>query len=125
MWSWVLDGAELAVRSAALPVILGQRWFGGSGGGTRGGSDAPAATWLLRAKIAADELFFATEFLAGAPFGFLQVGRIAAEVERAVELFGRQGWLEHPETYHAPPPPLDAVESIDTVASGLAYQHVR
>ncbi|MGZ6833725.1 MAG: hypothetical protein ACXVGN_11295, partial [Mycobacteriaceae bacterium] len=32
-------------------------------------------------------------------------GRITREVEAALEMYGRNGWLDKPETYFAAPPP--------------------
>ncbi len=85
--------------------MLGLRWAGPQ----RYPDDVPRnrATLGLAAKIAVDELFFATEVLGGrVPLRRSDWRRGAEEIEAALALFRRRGWLESPAHYHTTPPPL-------------------
>src|ERR1700752_1158665 len=122
MPSWATEGAELLVRSVTLPLVLGLRWVDGSGASPAFvASTTPGAGWKRRLKVAADEIFFASEFIAGAPSVFLDIARVAHEVERAVEVFGTRGWLDRPEAYHADPPPLETYDVTDAESRGVRY----
>lgn len=125
MWQLMREGAEIAARSAALPWILGWRWFEHFSGTGPARFAAERPGWLLAAKVAIDELFFATELVAGARFPLLEARRIAGEAERAFEFYTQRGWLERPEAYHEVPPPLQATEVSDAAYRGLPYQHLR
>ncbi len=125
MSSWATEGAELLVRSVTLPLVLGLRWFDVSGDAPALVASTPGSGWKRRLKVAADELFFASEFIAGAPSVFLDIARVAGEVERAVEVFRDRGWLDRPEEYHATPPPLETYDVVDAESRGVRYRHIR
>jgi hypothetical protein len=76
-------------------------------------------------KVAVDELFFATEFLAGSSAAFLDTARIRGEVEDAVRLYEERGWLARPERYHVTPPPLTTLDVTAGTVPGLPYLHAR
>jgi hypothetical protein len=69
----------------------------------------PEATRSLRMawKVAADELFFATELASGAlTLRRVERMRLEREVGLAHRLFARRGWLADPVRYHQTPPAL-------------------
>jgi hypothetical protein len=115
---WVTQGAEYAMRSAALPYLLGVRWY-------HRREHTTATSLLVAAKMAVDELFFCTEVLAGAPFALLESARIGTEIDGALALFKARGWLDDPASYHATPPPLDTPDLTAAVAGNLAYLHLQ
>ena len=118
-------GLELSLRALALPWMLGLRWAGRIGAAPREGVPPSARSLSLALKVAADELFFATELVSGA----LQVGRsdrrrLARELEVAHELFESRGWLARPETFHERPPPLAEVALRDARVGRRRYRHL-
>jgi len=123
------DGAEVAVRGVALPCLLGLRWFTFRGGepstAAPGRSAGVRDRLILGAKVAVDEVFFATEVLAGSPLAFLDTARVRAEVDDAVHLYEEAGWLGRPERYHATPPALRNLDITAGAAPGLPYLHAR
>lgn len=123
MLGLVKSGTEMAARAAALPGLLGLRWFS-----RREWPPAPIRSGrglLLGIKKAADELVFATEVVAGAPIAFLDARRIRREVEQALRLYGERGWLDDPRAYHQRPPPLESVDLTAGWVPGVSYQHLR
>jgi hypothetical protein len=56
-------GVELAIRSVALPFVLGRRWLADHGGEAVADADTLTHGWMRRLKTAADELFVASELL--------------------------------------------------------------
>src|SRR5688572_27397931 len=125
MSSWVSHGAELVVRSVALPFVLGFRWLGEHGEGAGAAPDATGHGWARRLKVAADELFFASELLAGGPSAFFDIARLRAEMHASVTFFRARGWLDDPAAYHPMPPPLHDTALVDLVERGGSYQHLR
>lgn len=130
MASGVIDrisgGLELSARAVALPWLLGLRWAGALGAPDRAGMPQARRSAALALKIAADELFLATELVSGA---LLLRGadrrRMAREVAAAHGLFARRGWLAEPVSYHRTPPPLVAVDETPARVGRLRYQHAR
>ena len=125
MSSWVSHGAELVVRSVALPFVLGFRWLGEHGDEAGAAPDATGHGWARRLKVAADELFFASELLAGGPSAFFDMARLRAEMQQSVAFFRARGWLDDPAAYHPTPPPLRDVALVDLMERRGSYQHLR
>lgn len=125
MLSWMSHGVELAIRSVALPLVLGCRWLADHGGEAVADADTLTHGWTRRLKTAADELFFASELLAGGPSAFLDVARLRAEVRESLAFFGARGWLDDPAAYHADPPPLREVVIDNLMTRREPYQHLR
>jgi hypothetical protein len=125
VYQYLIDGTQLAVRSAAAPAYFGMRWIGDW---ERRTADWLVPAWsdvLLQLKVAADELFFATELLVGMNIGaFLDGQRVRHEVETAIDLFGERGWLDRPEDYHRLPPPLGPTATTREVVSGMPFAHL-
>lgn len=100
-------GVEIGVRAAALPGVLGLRWAGRALADRRDDMPAPELSAGLAAKIALDELFFATEAASAVlAFGRGEWRRVRREVEAAHALYEKRGWLGDPASYHRAPPPL-------------------
>jgi dienelactone hydrolase len=117
--------AELALRGAALPGVLGLRWAGRALAPKRDGMPCPERSAALAAKVALDEIFFATE----ATSAVLSVGRsewrrVQREVEAAHELYERRGWLADPAAYHRTPPPLREVREQRTSLAGRSFDQL-
>jgi hypothetical protein len=122
----ITGGLELSARALALPWLLGLRWAGALGDPGRLGMPQHRRSVALALKIAADEVFLATELVSGA---LLLRGadrrRMAREVAKAHGLFDRRGWLGDPASYHRTPPPLLAVEERPVRLGRLRYRHAR
>jgi hypothetical protein len=122
----ITGGLELSARALALPWLLGLRWAGALGAPARSGMPQARRSAGLALKIAADELFLATELLSGA---LLLRGaerrRLVREVAAAHALFSRRGWLDDPVSYHRTPPPLHEVDERDARLGRLRYRHAR
>jgi len=125
VYRYIIDGAQLAMRSAALPAYFGLRWIGDW---ERRTTDWLLPAWsdvLLQMKVAADEIFFATELMAGMNIGaFLDGRRVRREVEAAIDLFEERGWLERPEEYHRTPPPLEPTTVTRELVNGMPFEHL-
>ena len=125
MYRFLLDGVQLAARSAATPAYFGMRWIGDW---DRRTTDWLMPAWsdvLLQLKVAADELFFATELLVGANIGaFLDGQRVRREVESAIDLFAERGWLDRPEDYHRVPRALEPSTVTREVVGGMPFEHL-
>ena len=97
----------MAVRTAALPGVLGLRWAGRAFAAAHESMPAPERSARVALKVALDEFFFATEAASGSltisPGEWRRVGR---EIDVAHDLFGRRGWLADPVAFHRTPPPL-------------------
>lgn len=120
----VLQAAEAATRLMALPWILAARWLSGDSGRDLIPRGSGTPSLAVRAKAAVDELFFASEVLAGAPLPLLDAKRIVDETKEAVIFFRENGWLENPEQYHrTPQAPVDV--QLDTAEiSGMAAERL-
>jgi hypothetical protein len=122
----VSGGLELSARALALPWLLGLRWAGAIRATGRGGMPEARRSAALALKIAADELFLATEMLSGA---LLLRGedrrRLAREIAAAHALFARRGWLADPVSYHRSPPPLLSVDECSAPLGRLRFRHAR
>jgi len=96
----------LAVRSGAVPVVVGARlagrWL------AEESTDLPALRrgLAVASKIALDEFFLATEIAAARVISLLDRGRLVDELTAALALFEERGWIESPASYHRPPPTL-------------------
>jgi len=122
----ITGGLELSARALALPWLLGLRWAGALGAPGRFGMPQARRSTALALKVAADEVFLATELVSGA---LLLRGadrrRLAREVAAAHRLFARRGWLEDPVSYHRTPPRLLAVDERPARIGRLRYRHAR
>mgnify|MGYP005847329481 CR=1 FL=1 len=120
------DGLELSARVLALPWLLGLRWAGAFGAAGRGSMPEARRSAALALKVAADELFLATEMVSGALL--LRSDdrrRLAREIAAAHGLFARRGWLAHPVSYHRTPPPLLSVDERPAPLGRLPFRHAR
>lgn len=89
------------------------------------GVPAPRVDHRLALRVASDEFSMCAISLTTWPLTFGgQANRVRAELDKALELFGDRGWLEQPETYHRPPPPLVKPELVERNASGQSFEHV-
>jgi hypothetical protein len=87
----------------------------------------PPAVFSLRlgAEVALDEALLATMFLgAKLPRAGDHV-RIPQELAEARARFEAEGWLEKPESYHLPPPALEAPRMDAARIRGCNYEHLR
>jgi dienelactone hydrolase len=97
----------MAVRTAALPGLLGLRWANRALASAHSEMPIPERSAKLALKVALDEFFFATE----AASGSLTISpgewrRVRREIEVAHKLFDKRGWLADPVAFHHTPPPL-------------------
>jgi len=126
MRSSVGYGVGVALRSGAMPLLMGMRWIAGAARDDRIG--VPSTRWdiKLAAKVALDEFFFATE-LASASIVSLRDGRgLGEEVVETAAFFRKRGWIDHPASYHEAPPPLEMLSRQDHPSSPMGpYQLLR
>jgi hypothetical protein len=125
MFERLTRGLALAARSGATPLLIGARVAGWRRIAIGHGIPAPGRGLSTTSKMALDELFLATE-LAAAPI--VRVGeraRIGRELDRALSLFDRSGWIDTPERYHQTPPPLEISEIRESRRLGISLREVR
>jgi hypothetical protein len=118
----VRGGVNVALRAAALPWLVGARWLEGGGLETMRRVMQPRHGWRLGAAVLADEFFYLSELVAGAPVAFFEPRRLAAEVEDAVALYEARGWLDAPETFHRRPEAPARVGVRDVTLPGIWYE---
>src|SRR5262245_43282061 len=87
----------------------------------------PMAVFSLRlaAEVAVDEALLATMFVAPKLPRADDHVRIPRELAEARARFEAEGWLEKPESYHLPPPPLEAPRIDPARIRGHVYEHLR
>jgi hypothetical protein len=103
-------GVDLALRTGALPLLLGLRFA--QGGVARADAALPAVrrSLSLAAKVALDEIFLCSEVLSAPVVSRADASRLRRELRRALALFERSGWLADPASYHRAPAPLGDAE---------------
>ncbi|MBI2572137.1 MAG: alpha/beta hydrolase [Candidatus Schekmanbacteria bacterium] len=108
-------GAGMALAAAAL-----------RGEPRHAGVPVPEPSAALAAQVALDELVLSTMHLT-IPVSLRETDwcRIRREVEQAVDLFAREGWLDSPESYHRVPAAPSQFEVRVKRAGGMAFEHVR
>jgi hypothetical protein len=120
----IARGVGIALRSGAAPLLLGVRLARRRPAAAGG---VPEAPWSLRlaSKMALDEIFFATELASAAVVPLRQGRRVVGEMDEALDLFERRGWLAEPRRYHPKPPPLARAKIGPGRFPGLSYRHMR
>ncbi len=117
-------GVEVALRSLAVPAVLGLRWAGQRGGGVPDEVPAPPRSLSLTAKMAVDELFLTLELVSAGFASLRERRRIEAELRDALAFYEAQGWLERPAAFHRAPPPASGVRQRANSLGRLAYRHL-
>jgi len=120
----VWEGMNLAARAVALPWLVGARWADGAVVDTLRRSVKPRDGWRIGAGALADEFFYLSELIAGAPYAFFEPRRLASEVHEALGMYERRGWLRDPASYHQRPEAPARVEVRDVTLPGLWYEHL-
>jgi hypothetical protein len=114
----------MALRSLIAPAFVAARLVERRSGGNPDGVPRPRPSLGLAAKVVLDEVFFLSELICGGFLAAWDHGRLADELARALDLYGARGWLDQPETFHAPPAPLAAPAVRRGTSRGLAYEHL-
>ncbi|MEX2100183.1 MAG: alpha/beta hydrolase family protein [Acidimicrobiia bacterium] len=79
----------------------------------RAGIPAPPMSFGVIAGVATDEICRAVFTMVRKPPTADELRRIEAECESAIEIYGREGWLDDPRSYHQDPPaPSPLVEPV-------------
>jgi hypothetical protein len=112
-------GLEVALRSGALPLIVGARIAGRWRRAAPAGLPAARRGLALASKAVLDEIFLATE-IASAPI--VRERRVMRELGQALELFAERGWLDDPASYHETPPPIERAVIGAARSPGLTYE---
>lgn len=121
------DALRDTTRALALPGILLLRWIGHANrtAALEGRGAVSLGQRLLHApKIVADELFLASEILASRLPRLREYARRGEEVEAAVALIERRGWLAEPTRFHRAPPLLREVETRERRSLGTPHLHL-
>ena len=114
----------MALRSLAVPAVLGLRWAGRRGGEVHDEVPAPPRSLSLAAKMAVDELFLTVELVSAGFASLRERHRIESELRDALAFYEAQGWLERPEGFHRTPPPAAGVRQRPSSLGALAYRHL-
>ncbi|RIK99548.1 MAG: alpha/beta hydrolase [Proteobacteria bacterium] len=118
-------GAEMALRAATLPGVMGLRWAGRALAPVRHDMPRAKRSATLAAKVALDELFFASEAASAAlALGRREWSRVRREVEDAHALFETRGWLADPASYHATPPRVRDAREVDARSGPWRFSHL-
>jgi hypothetical protein len=104
-------------------VVLGARWMRLRG--RPDGVPKPVGGVRLAMKIAADEVFLASEVLSAALIPPRERGRVLKELRSAIRFYDANGFIASPRAYHLDPPKLEKVHIGHERAWGLEYQHLK
>ncbi|HXX89425.1 MAG TPA: alpha/beta hydrolase [Acidimicrobiales bacterium] len=107
-------------RAAGFYVNAWERWL--TPVRERTGGPVPFPSPALALGALADESLLSAARLVRRPLAPEQYGRIRAEVAEAIELFGRQGWLDDPSAYFPPPPPAEPRIRRTRLLLGLGFE---
>jgi hypothetical protein len=118
------QGLLYSFRGVAAALLLAGRWLMPRQEVRHDEVPVAEPTLALAAKIALDELGYASEVLATSAVAVTQRHRIASEVMTALSFYGRRGWLENPESYHAAPPLLQSPSLRPARFAGQSFQHM-
>ncbi len=91
--------------------------------GTVEGVPAPASTLRTSAETAGDDALLALFDLALPQPTDAEAERHVNELEEAETLFAARGWLEKPESFHAAPPPFEAVATRPSRSARIDFEH--
>jgi len=118
-------GLGLALRTSAVPFLIGSRLAGRRRATTPNGIPDRETGWRTYSKALLDDLFLATELAMAPTISPRDRRRLGSEMDQAIDLYEDRGWLEDPTRYHRAPPPLE-VARFDEFRSGwLPYRHLR
>ena len=96
------SGAALALRSLLAPGVFAARCLKRTPRAI--GVPSPRRSLVLAAKMALDELFFVSEVISAGLVSATDTRRLVREVEDALTLYERRGWLDDPGSFHLVPP---------------------
>jgi hypothetical protein len=89
------------------------------------GVPAPEVSAGLALRAAGDETSMAAIVLTTWPHSVgVRAERISRELLEALDLFEARGWLEHPRSYHATPPPVEARETYARHQGRREFEHL-
>ena len=122
--SGLVAGAVLLVCSAASFVASGYLAVGEVP--VPAGVPKPKMGAKLSARAAADEAAVFAIVLTTRPQALgPRAVRIGREVDEALEVFGENGWLDDPASYHRKPPPVERFDHRRQPHKGWDLEHIR
>ncbi len=119
----VVAGVALLVVSAASFLVAGHISAGQEP--TPPGVPPPGRDPRLALQVAGDEVSMCAMALSTWPPTFgKRAERVRGEMDIALEMFERSGWLESPASYHRTPPPLIEPDVALRETSEQSYEHL-
>jgi hypothetical protein len=125
MLTKLMTGLGIAARTSAVPLLLGARIAERRKTGKPDGIPDRKAGWATTSKAILDDIFFATEIAMAPMISPRDRRRLMAELEKTIEFYDRNGWLDDPRGYHLEPPPLEVTRFDEFRSRWIPYRHMR
>jgi hypothetical protein len=118
-------GLGFALRTGAVPFMIGTRIAERRRATTPNGVPDRETGWRTSSKALLDDLFFATELAMMPTISPRDRRRLRSELDQAIELYDDRGWLADPTGYHCAPPPLEVTRFDEFRSRWIPYRHMR
>jgi hypothetical protein len=119
------NGLGIALRTAAVPLLIGARVAKRRRSGKPDGIPDQESGWVINSKAILDEIFFATELAMAPMISPRDRRRLMEELDKAIEFYDQNGWLDDPTGYHLEPPPLEVTRFDEFRSRWIPYRHMR
>jgi hypothetical protein len=119
------NGLGIALRTAAVPLLIGARVAKRRRSGKPDGIPDQESGWVINSKAILDEIFFATELAMAPMISPRDRRRLMEELDKAIEFYDQNGWLDDPTGYHREPPPLEVTRFDEFRSRWIPYRHMR
>jgi hypothetical protein len=125
MLAKLTNGLGIALRTGAVPLLIGARIAERRRVGKPDGIPDRQSGWANTYKAILDEIFLASEFAMAPTISPRDRRRLMRELDQAIEFYDDNGWLDDPTGYHLEPPPLEVTRFDEFRSRWIPYRHMR
>jgi len=125
MLAKLANGLGIALRTGAVPLLIGARIAERRRIGKPDGIPDRQSGWANTSKAILDEIFLASELAMAPTISPRDRRRLMAELDEAIEFYDDNGWLDDPTGYHLEPPPLEVTRFDEFRSRWIPYRHMR
>jgi len=125
MLAKLTNGLGIAVRTGAMPLLIGARIAERRRASKPDGIPDRQSGWANTSKAILDEVFLATELVMAPMISPRDRRRVMGELDKAIKFYDKNGWLDDPTGYHLEPPPLEVTRFDEFRSRWIPYRHMR
>jgi dienelactone hydrolase len=118
-------GLGVAVRTGAIPMLIGARIAERRRATHPEGVPERQGGFAMTSKAVLDDVFFATELAMAPLISPRDRGRLGRELTQAAKVYADNGWDDDPTSYHQDPPPLEVIRFDEFRSRWIPYRHMR